>query len=371
MVIGVPKEVKDWEGRVGATPAGVRQLTSTGHTVLVQTGAGAASGFSDTDYTAAGAALYPLASDIWSHAEMVLKVKEPVPGEYPFLREDLVLFTYLHLASCRELTDAIMESGCVAIGYETVQLSDGSLPLLVPMSEVAGRLAVLEGNHYLARSRHGMGILLSGVPGVPPATVVILGGGVVGQNAALMAVGIGANVKILDSDARKLRHIHDVLHGHITTYAPNQTTIDELCAEAALVVGAVLLPGAAAPKLVSEAVVRAMAPGSVIVDVAIDQGGCVESIRPTTHSDPVYVQHDVVHYAVTNMPAAVPRTSTWALTNATLPYACQLADYGWQAACSRDPALRLGLQVVRGQCVHPGVADTFGLPCLEPDALFS
>ncbi len=371
MVVGVPKEVKDWEGRVAVTPAGTRQLVSTGHEVVVQARAGEASGFPDQEYITAGAEIAATTGEVWDRAEIILKVKEPIAAEYAYLRKDLVLFTYLHLASSRELTDAIIHSGCVAIGYETVQLADGSLPLLIPMSEVAGRLAVLDGNHYLARSRHGRGILLSGVPGVPPATVVIIGAGIVGQNAARIAVGVGANVKILDRDARKLRYVDDVFHGNITTYTPNQMMLEELCAEAALVIGAVLLPGAAAPRLVSESVVRNMTPGSVIVDVAIDQGGCVETIRPTTHSDPVYIEHGIIHYAVTNMPAAVPRTSTWALTNATLPYACDLADRGWRSACASDPALRLGLQVVGGQVVHSGVAETFGLSCVDPESVLA
>jgi alanine dehydrogenase len=344
----------------------VRQLSSAGHQVVIQAGAGEGSAVSDDEYRGAGAEIVEEASLVWERAEMIVKVKEPIAAEYPHLRQGQILFTYLHLASSRELTDAIIDSGCIAIGYETVQLSDGSLPLLIPMSEVAGRLAVLDGNHYLARFHKGRGTLLSGVPGVPPANVVIIGGGIVGQNAARMAVGVGADVKILDNDARKLRYIDDVFHGNIITYMSNQMMIEELCADADLVVGAVLLPGAAAPKLVTEDVVRSMHPGAVIVDVAIDQGGSVETMRPTTHSDPVFIEHDVVHYAVTNMPAAVPRTSTWALTNATLPYALEIAEKGWRAACTEDEALKLGLQIVDGKCVYPGVAETFDLPYVDP-----
>lgn len=367
MVVGVPREVKDWEGRVAITPAGVLQMVAGGHTVLVQAHAGEGSAVTDDEYRAAGALVVESPEPVWEQADMILKVKEPVPAEYPLLRRGQLLFTYLHLASSRELTEAIIRSGCVAIGYETVQLEDGSLPLLVPMSEVAGRLAVLDGSHYLGRSHHGRGTLLSGVPGVPPANVLIIGCGVVGQSAARIAVGVGAKVKVLDRDARKLRYIDDILHGNIITYMSNRMVIGDLCREADLVIGAVLVPGAAAPRLVTEDMVRSMKPGAVIVDVAIDQGGCVETMRPTTHSDPVYVEHGVVHYGVTNMPAAVPRTSTWALTNATLPYAVDIADKGWRQAAADDPALRLGLQVVLGHVVHSGVAETFGLPCVGVD----
>jgi len=369
LIVGVPKEVKNWEGRVAITPAGVRQMTADGHTVVVETTAGEASAIPDEQYVAAGAEIAAAAEDVWTRAEMVLKVKEPVPDEYRYLRPGLVLFTYLHLASSRELTDVVAASGCVAIGYETVQLSDGSLPLLIPMSEVAGRLAVLDGNHYLSRYYKGRGTLLSGVPGVPPATVVIIGAGVVGQNAARMAVGVGADVKILDNDARKLRYIDDVFHGNIITYMSSRMAIEDLCCQADLVIGAVLVPGAAAPKLVPEQVVAQMNYGAVIVDVAVDQGGCVETVRPTTHSDPVYVLHDVIHYGVTNMPAAVPRTSTWALTNATLKYACAIADKGWRKACRDSVALKRGLQLVSGKCVYPAVAETFGMEYTEPDAV--
>lgn len=371
MIVGVPKEVKDWEGRVAVTPAGVAHLCSEGHRVLVEKGAGEGSSVPDEEYRRAGAEVLASAADVWSGAELVLKVKEPMPFEYQYLREDLVLFTYLHLASSRELTDAIVGSGCTGIAYETVQMDDGSLPLLIPMSEVAGRLAVLDGNHYLSRAQHGRGTLLSGVPGVRPANVVILGAGVSGKNAAQMASGVGANVTILDRDARKLRYVNDIFGGAVTTVIANMLVVDELCRQADLVIGAVLIPGKAAPRLVTEETVAAMKQGAVIVDISIDQGGCIETIRPTSHSDPVYVKHGVVHYGVTNMPAAVPRTSTWALTNATLPYALALASLGWKEACRRDPGLKLGINCVGGQCTYPGVAETFALACADADALLS
>ncbi len=339
--------------------------------MLVETGAGEGSSVSDDEYRGAGARVLESAAEVWGQAEMVLKVKEPMPFEYGYLREDLVLFTYLHLASSRELTDGIIGSGCVGIAYETVQLDDGSLPLLIPMSEVAGRLAVLDGNHYLSRAQHGRGTLLSGVPGVAPANVVVLGAGVAGKNAALMAAGVGANVTVLDRDARKLRYINDIFRGSVTTVASDMLVVDELCRQADLVVGAVLIPGAAAPRLVTEETVKGMKHGAVMVDISIDQGGCIETIRPTSHSEPVFVKHGVVHYGVTNMPAAVPRTSTWALTNATLRYVLAIARLGWKEACRRDEGLKLGLNCVAGRCTYPGVAETFGLPYAAPEEFLS
>ncbi len=366
MIIGVPREVKDWEGRVAMTPAGVRQATASGHTVLVETTAGEASAVTDGEYRAAGGEIVSTADEVWERAEMIVKVKEPIASEYAKLRKDLVLFTYLHLASSRALTDAVIGSGCVGIAYETVQLPDRSLPLLVPMSEVAGRLSVLDGNHYLSRAEQGRGTLLSGVPGVRPANVFILGAGIAGRNAAQMAHGVGANVTVTDIDANKLRYLDDIYHGKLTTVVSNMMVIDEYARQADLVIAAVLVPGAAAPRLVTEETVRNMKQGAVIVDIAIDQGGAVETIEPTTHSDPIRVKHGVVHYAVTNMPAAVPRTSTWALTNATLPYVVSIANRGWKKALGDDPALRAGLNCVGGACTCEGVAKTFGLDYTDP-----
>ena len=361
MIVGVPKEVKDAENRVSTTPHGVREYVRHGHQVLVESGAGAGSGFTDDEYRAAGATIVESAADVWSQADMVVKVKEPIEPEYPLLRPGLILYTYLHLAADETLTRVLMEKEVTAIAYETVQLADGSLPLLAPMSEVAGRLAVQVGAFYLMRSNGGRGVLLGGVAGVLPANVAVLGGGIVGTNAAQMALGLGANVTLLDINVDRLRYLDHVLHGRFHTLMSNQQNIADVVCQADLVIGGVLIPGARAPKLVTRQMIASMRPGAVVVDVSIDQGGCIETARPTTHSDPVYAEHGVIHYCVTNMPGAVPRTSTFALSNATLPYGLKLADLGFVEAVRRDPALAKGVNVFRGQITHPSVAEAFGI----------
>ena len=362
MIIGVPKEIKTNENRVALVPAGAEALTADGHTVLVEAGAGEGSGFADDAYRTAGAQLVPKVDDLWKKAEMILKVKEPIKLEWPRIRKGQVLFTYFHFAADEALTKAIVDTGCIAIAYETVQLDSGELPLLTPMSEVAGRMAVQEGAKYLEKLLGGRGILLGGVPGVAPAEVVIIGGGVVGTNAAKMAAGLGAHVSILDLSLDRLRYLSDVMPSNVDLIYSNRYNLLELLGKADLVVGAVLVPGAKAPGLVRREDLARMKAGAVIVDVAVDQGGCVETIKPTTHEAPVYIVDGVVHYGVANMPGAVPNTSTLALTNATFPYARRLAKHGWQAACKADHALALGLNVVGGKVVYPGVAEAFGLP---------
>ncbi len=364
MVIGVPKEIKTLENRVALTPGGVESLVRRGHTVLVERGAGVGSGISDAEYEAAGAQLVE-AAEAWG-AELVVKVKEPLPEEYPYLREDLVLFTYLHLAADEALTRALIASGTAAIAYETVQLANGALPLLTPMSEVAGRMATQVGAHFLEKSQGGRGVLLGGVPGVPPASVVILGGGTVGTNAAKIALGMGAQVTILDVNHARLQYLDDVFGGRIITVTSNEANIKRAVQHADLLIGAVLIPGAKAPKLVTREMLPMMKEGAVIVDVAVDQGGCVETIRPTTHADPTYVVDGVVHYGVANMPGAVPRTSTFALTNQTLPYLLRLAEKGLNAL-KEDPALLKGLNTLAGRVTHPAVAEAFNLPYTPPD----
>jgi len=361
MLIGVPREIKDGENRVAITPAGLTALRHHGHQALVETGAGAGSGYADDEYRAAGADIAATAEDVYRQAQLLLKVKEPLPQEYPWLRPDLVLFTYLHLASSESLTRALLDSGVTAIGYETVQTDSGALPLLIPMSEVAGKMAVQIGARYLECDFGGRGTLVGGVPGVPPAEVVIIGCGVVGINATKVAMGLGAHVTILDTDHERLRYLDDIMHGNVITVYSNPFSVARAAGYADLLVGAVLVAGARAPKLVSEDMVRGMKRGSVIVDVAVDQGGCIETTRPTTHSDPVYIKHGVIHYAVPNIPAAVPRTATHALTNATLPYALDLADYGLDQALHRNPALRRGLNLRAGKVWHPAVAASFGM----------
>ena len=361
MLIGVPKEIKPDEHRVALTPAGAETLSSAGHEVLIEAEAGRGSGFTDDFYAAAGAEISTGADDIWSRAEMILKVKEPIEPEWPRMREGQVLFTYLHLASSLKLTEALQASRSVAIAYETVEMPDRELPLLTPMSEVAGRMAVQEGAKYLERHSGGRGVLLGGVPGVLPGKVVILGGGVVGMNAARMAAGLGATVAILDVSLPRLRYLEGIMPANVNLLFSTRYAIRKQIRDADLVIGAVLLHGAKAPSLVVEDDLKTMKPGSVIVDVAVDQGGCVETIRPTTHGDPIYSVHGVIHYGVANMPGGVPRTSTLALTNATLPYALRLADLGWREACLSDPALALGVNIVDGHVTYPGVADAFGL----------
>lgn len=363
MKVGVVKEIKPYENRVALTPAGVTALVKAGHTVLVETGAGLGSGFEDGEYVRAGGTLLPQAADVWTGAEMIMKVKEPQPSEYPYFRPGQIIFTYLHLAPEPELTRALAERGVVAIAYETVELPNRSLPLLTPMSEVAGRMAVQIGARFLEKQQGGRGVLLGGVPGVAPGRVVIVGGGTVGTNAAKMAVGLGAHVTMVDINADRLRYLDDIFQGRVETLYSNEHNIHTAAQEADLLIGAVLIPGARAPKLVTEEMVRAMKPGAVIVDVAIDQGGSVATIdRTTTHADPIYVRHGVVHYAVPNMPGAVPRTSTLALTGVTLPYALQLAGQGWRAALQANPALARGANVVNGHVVYAAVAQAHGLP---------
>jgi alanine dehydrogenase len=369
MIIGVPKEIKTNENRVALVPAGAEALAADGHTVLVEQGAGEGSGFADDAYRAAGATLVPNVADVWARAEMILKVKEPIKPEWPRIRKGQVLFTYFHFAADEELTRAHVQSGCVAIAYETVQLPSGELPLLTPMSEVAGRMAVQEGAKYLEKLMGGKGILLGGVPGVAPANVLILGGGVVGTNAAKMAAGMGAHVTIVDLSLERLRYLADVMPANVDLVYSDRHTILSQLAAADLVVGGVLVPGAKAPKLVRRDDLKVMQKGAVIVDVAVDQGGCVETIKPTTHEAPTYIIDGVVHYGVANMPGAVPRTSTLALTNATLGYARRLAKHGWRAACKADRALALGLNVIEGKVVYPGVAEAFGLPLQSLDSV--
>ncbi len=361
MIIGVPKEIKDNEYRVALTPGGVELLRQHGHRVLVQAGAGEGSGFSDEEYERSGAEILPNAAEVWNNAEMIMKVKEPRPEEYAYLREGLLLFTYLHLAAEERLTQELLKRQVTAVAYETVELDNGRLPLLTPMSEVAGRMAIQVGAHYLEKAHGGRGKLLGGVPGVRPADVVIIGGGTVGTNAAKIALGMGAHVTIIDKNIDRLRYLEDVLHGNLTTLASNPLNIAHAVRTADLLIGAVLIHGARAPKLVTREMVSTMKPGSVIVDVAIDQGGCVETSRPTTHSNPIYEVDGVVHYGVTNMPGAVPRTSTYALSNATLPYAVLLANLGFEEAVRQNRALARGVNTYRGRVTYPAVAEAFGL----------
>ena len=369
MKIGVPREIKTHEYRVGLTPAGVRELVHHGHTVLVAHNAGYGIGCDDDIYRAAGATVVDTAAEVFAAADLVIKVKEPQPEEIARLRSGQVLFTYLHLAADRSQTDALLRSAATCIAYETVTDRAGTLPLLAPMSEVAGRMAVQVGAHCLEREQGGAGILLGGVPGVPPAKVVVLGGGVSGTNAARMAVGLEASVTIIDKSLPRLKELDLQFGPRATTLFATTDAIEHAVVAADLVIGAVLVPGAAAPKLVTRAMVRQMRPGSVLVDIAIDQGGCFETSRPTTHSAPTYVDEGVVHYCVTNMPGAVARTSTFALTNATLPFVLALADKGWQRALREDPHLRDGLNIHDGKITHPAVATAFGLPCVPAGGL--
>jgi alanine dehydrogenase len=358
MVVGVPKEIKDSEARVGVTPAGVKALTEAGHTVLVETLAGTQSGFPDAEYQNAGAEIVGDAGFVWGKSEMVVKVKEPIEAEYVYFREGLVLFTYLHLAPLPALTDKLLESKVIGIAYETVRDRQGTLPLLMPMSEVAGRMSVQVGASYLEKERGGRGILLGGVPGVPPAHVTILGGGIVGTNAARVALGFGAKVTLIDVNLNRLRELDDIFGGRLYTLASNSYNIAQATREADLVIGGVLIPGATAPKIVTRAMVSQMKKGAVIVDVAIDQGGCVETARPTSHSNPSFVVDGVVHYCVTNMPGAVPHTSTLALTNSTFPYLLRLANMGAREALRQDAGLVEGLNTWLGTLTYRGVAES-------------
>jgi alanine dehydrogenase len=360
MVVGVAKEIKDHETRVGLVPSGVIALREAGHEVLVEARAGEGSSISDEEYARAGARIVESAAEVWTNAGLVVKVKEPQPAEYAFFRPGLVLYTYLHLAPLPELTNRLLESKVSGVAYETIREADGSLPLLTPMSEVAGRMSVQVGAQYLEKPNGGRGILLGGVPGVAPANAVILGGGVVGTNAAKMALGLGAHVTIIDRNLNRLRELDDIFDGQLVTLASNALTIRENLKTADLVVGAVLIPGASAPKLVKRDMIAGMKRGAVVVDVAIDQGGCLETAHATTHSDPTYVVDGVVHYCVSNMPAAVPHTSTFALTNATFPYLLELANHGLEAACERHAALREGVNTYQGHVTHRGVAGSQG-----------
>jgi alanine dehydrogenase len=361
MIIGVPKEIKPSENRVALTPAGVMEFVSRGHKVYVQQTAGEGSGFPDTEYIQAGATILPSIEEVYGIAEMIIKVKEPIEREYKLVKPNQLLFTYFHFASYEPLTHAMIASNAVCLAYETVESSDRSLPLLVPMSEVAGRMAIQQGAKYLEKPMQGRGVLLGGVPGVPPAKVLILGGGIVGTQAAKMAAGLGAIVTILDVSLKRLRYLSDVMPANVITMYSNEYTIRRLIVNHDLIVGAVLIPGAKAPNLITRDMLKEMRPGTVVVDVAVDQGGCIETCHPTTHEDPIYIIDDVVHYCVANMPGAVPYTSTIALTNATLPYAIQLAEKGWKKACQDNKELKLGLNVVNGKVVYKGVADAFGL----------
>jgi len=365
MRIGIPSEIKNNENRVAITPAGVHELVRRGHEVLIQAGAGVGSRISDEQFVAAGASLAATADEVWAAAELLLKVKEPIAEEYPRLRQGQILFTYLHLAASRPCTDALLAAGTTAIAYETVQLPDRTLPLLSPMSEVAGRLAAQVGAYHLMSSAGGAGILMGGVPGTPKAKVVVIGGGVAGEHAAANALGMQADVTIVDLSIPRLRELESRFGGQVSTRVSTAYTIAELVRDADLVIGSVLIPGAQAPKLVTDAMVATMRPGSVLVDIAIDQGGCFENSRPTTHDDPTFTVHNSIYYCVANMPGAVSQTSTQALTNATLPYVLQIADKGWRAAVAGNAALALGLNVHDGAVYNAGVAAGLGLPLHE------
>jgi alanine dehydrogenase len=361
MIIGIPKEIKNNENRVGLTPAGVAEMKKHGHTLYVQENAGENSGFTNADYITAGAQLLPTIEDIYAIAEMIIKVKEPIALEYPLIKKDQLLFTYFHFASSEPLTHAMIERKAICLAYETVEKLDRSLPLLVPMSEVAGRMAIQQGAKFLEKPLKGKGILLGGVPGVPPAKVLVLGGGIVGTQAAKMAAGLGASVTIMDVSLSRLRYLSDIMPANVTTIMSNHYNILEAIKDADLIVGAVLIPGAKAPHLITRDMLKLMHPGTVVVDVAVDQGGCIETCTPTTHENPTFIIDDIVHYCVANMPGAVPYTSTLALTNATLPYALQLANKGWKRACDENEELKKGLNIANGKIVYKGVADAWNL----------
>ncbi len=371
MLIGVPKEIKSSENRVALTPAGAYELTKRGHKVFVQKSAGEGSGFADEEYENYGAKILKDIESVYKKAEMIIKVKEPIRSEYNLIKENQLVFTYFHFASYKPLTKAMVKSKAVCLAYETVELPDRSLPLLVPMSEVAGRMAIQEGAKYLEKPVKGRGVLLGGVPGVPPGKVLILGGGIVGTQAAKMAAGLGAQVTILDINLSRLRHLADIMPANVTTLFSNEYNIRRLIKNHDLIVGAVLIPGAKAPNLISREMLKEMRPGTVLVDVAVDQGGCIETCKPTTHNKPTFIIDDIVHYCVANMPGAVPYTSTLALTNATLPYAIALAEKGWQKACADDLSLRKGLNVINGDIVYQGVSDAFGMDYVDVEKYVS
>ncbi|MGQ7946714.1 alanine dehydrogenase [Flavobacterium sp. WC2509] len=365
MIIGIPKEIKNNENRVALTPAGVAEMKNNGHTIYVQKTAGEGSGFPDAEYTEAGAIILATIEEVYSIADMIIKVKEPIASEYPLIKKDQLLFTYFHFASSEPLTHAMIERQAVCLAYETVEKTDRSLPLLVPMSEVAGRMSIQEGAKYLEKPLKGRGILLGGVPGVPPAKVVVLGGGIVGTQAAKMAAGLGAQVTIMDVSLPRLRQLDDIMPANVNTIMSNNYNIKKAIVDADLVVGAVLIPGAKAPHLITRDMLKLMRPGSVLVDVAVDQGGCIETCTPTTHENPTFIIDDIVHYCVANMPGAVPYTSTLALTNATLPYAVQLANKGWKKACAENQELNKGLNIANGKILYKGVAEAWNLPFNE------
>ncbi|HAY33725.1 MAG TPA: alanine dehydrogenase [Ignavibacteria bacterium] len=369
MKIGVPKEIKPNENRIALTPVGAEVLKRHGHKVYIETNAGTGSGFSDSEYKKAGAVILKKAKEVFDTADMIMKVKEPIKQEYGLIRKNQVVFTYFHFASSKDLTEAMIKSKCIAIAYETVQKEDLSLPLLIPMSEVAGRMAPQEGAKYLERTMGGRGVLLGGVPGTEPANVIVLGGGIVGTNAAKIAAGFGAKVTIMDNNLYRLRYLDDVMPRNVTTMMSNPFNIREAIKTADLVIGAVLIAGAKAPKLITKNMLKLMRPGSVVVDVSVDQGGCIETCRPTTHANPTYVVNDVLHYCVANMPGAVPFTSTIALTNATLPYAVELANKGWHKACTENPELKLGLNIINGEITYKGVADAFKFKYTDVDEM--
>ncbi|MEA5459958.1 alanine dehydrogenase [Arcicella sp. LKC2W] len=362
MIIGVPKEIKNNENRVAVTPAGVAEFKKNGHAIYIQSQAGTGSGFSDEEYTKAGANILSTIEEIYAIAEMICKVKEPIASEYALIKENQLLFTYFHFASSEELTHAMIERKSICLAYETVEKTDRSLPLLVPMSEVAGRMAIQEGAKYLEKPMGGRGILLGGVAGVKPANVLILGGGIVGTQSAKMAAGLGANVTIMDVSLPRLRYLEDVMPANVDTVMSNEYNIREAIKLSDLIIGAVLIPGAKAPHLITREMLKEMRAGTVLVDVAVDQGGCIETCKPTTHENPTFEIDGIVHYCVANMPGAVPYTSTLALTNATLPYAIQLANKGWEKACRENEELAKGLNVVSGEVVYKGVSDAWGLP---------
>lgn len=363
MIIGVPKEIKNNENRVALTPAGAKELVTRGHTVYIQHTAGENSGFSDTAYEAAGAQILPSIGDVYNIAEMIVKVKEPIAAEYSLVHKGQLVFTYFHFASEEKLTRAMMENGSICLAYETVENPDRTLPLLIPMSEVAGRMSVQEGARFLEKPQGGKGILLGGVPGVKPAKVLVLGGGVVGHNSALMAAGMGADVTIADISLPRLRYLSEIMPANVKTLYSSAHNIEQELPTTDLVIGSVLIPGAKAPHLITRDMLKLMKKGCVLVDVAIDQGGCFETSHPTTHAEPIFEVDGITHYCVANIPGAVPQTSTLALTNATLPYIIKLADKGWQKACKEDKGLALGLNIIEGKIVYPAVAEAFGLPC--------
>ena len=360
MIIGIPKEIKNNENRVSLTPGGTQTFSKLGHTVYIETQAGINSGFSDESYIKAGATILPTAKEVFDTAEMIIKVKEPVPSEYGLVRRNQLVFTYFHFAADQILTEAMINSGAICLAYETVE-KDRSLPLLIPMSEVAGRMSIQQGAKFLEKTQGGKGILLGGVPGVKPANVLILGGGIAGTQAAYMAAGLGAHVTIMDISLTRLRYLSEIMPANVTTMMSSHYNIEQMLPSLDLIIGAVLIPGGKAPRLITKDMLKLIKPGSVMVDIAIDQGGCFETSRPTTHADPVYKVDEIIHYCVANIPGAVPMTSTLALTNATLPYALELANKGWEKACSQSPDLKAGLNIVNGKIVYEAVAEAFGL----------